>query len=235
LCLLIPILTACGDDDIGAPPPRAPHLLRLQPENDVKVAKAASAAPGLEKDPLDAGGDRLIQHDALDSGGDALTKDSDSPSSQDPLSSVGTTNWYWMRGSISGGTITVEVNGITLGQYSVHMDKEITRMLHPGGNSITFTPQRDNPQTPVQAHLEVVYSQMSPGQLPPLVYDTRQITQPDVTALANPPASVYKRPVDKTEDPGAAHIKDSSSTNPPANLAPAALQDTPTTLTLFAK
>src|SRR5579862_2401400 len=69
LCLLIPLLTACGDDDPAGAPARAPHLLRFEPEQDVKVAKAASNVPSLGgADALDKGGDRLIQHDALDNG-----------------------------------------------------------------------------------------------------------------------------------------------------------------------
>src|SRR5579883_38301 len=231
ICLLLPMLAACGDDDTAQPPPRAPHVLWFEPEKDARVNTASVPAPALGSDPLDAGSSSLGGSDPLDSGKDAVTRGNAAGGASDPLSGVGTSNWYWLRGSISGGTINVAVNGVTLGQYSVHMDKEITRMLHPGSNSITFTSQRDIAMEPVQAHLEVVYSQMSPDQPPPLIYDTRQMTKP-APALARPPAAVYK-PVESDQSESSPAI-----TAPPhldTNPLQASGQDGPTTLTFAAQ
>lgn len=240
LVLSLP-LAGCGDDDTPQPPARSPHLLRLQPENDVKVATAASPAPAVASDPLDSDGDHFTQSsDPLDSGGDSL-EGKNALGGQDPLSAHGTSNWYWLRGNITGGAIAITVDGVSFGTYTVHMDKEITQMLHPGINSITFAAQRDNPSVPVQAHLEVVYSQMEQGQLPPLIYDTRNTLKSSTPVLKAPPP-VYK-PVESSDgnsdnsgNAGSAGSSDSIPSIPPAPKGLAApTQESPTTLTFEAQ
>lgn len=230
VCAFAPLLAGCGDDG-PQPPVRASHLIRLQPEQDARVATAAAPPPAIESDPLDSGGDQFTQNsDPLDSGGDALAG-GNPLAGQDPLSAHGTSNWYWLRGDITGGAIAITVDGISLGTYTVHMDKEITQMLHPGMNAITFAPERDNPMAPVQAHLEVVYSQMEPGEQPPLVFDTRNTLTSSTPVLKAPP-SVYK-PVEG-DDEGAAD--GSFPTIPPASKGlPTTTREQPTTLTFSAR
>jgi hypothetical protein len=229
LCALLPIVAGCGDDG-PQPPARESHLIRLDPENDVKVATAAAPAPVAGSDPLEAGDNRIQQTgDPLDSGGNALAG-GDSLGGQDPLSAHGTSNWYWLRGNITGGSMAITVDGVSLGTYTVHMDKEITQMLHPGMNSITFAPERDNPAAPVQAHLEVIYSQMEPGQLPPLVFDTSSMLKSSMPVLKAPP-SVYK-PVEDSGDAGEPSIP---TIGPAPQGLPGTMHEQPTTLAFDAQ
>lgn len=228
--LALPSLAGCGDDS-PQQAIRTRHVLRMQPEQDARVSTAAANPPPVASDPLDsdASQNHLAQADPLDAGGDSL-ENGNSLAGQDPLSAVGTNNWYWLRGNITGGAIAIAVDGVSMGEYTVHMDKEITRMLHPGVNTLTFTPKRDNPLVPVQAHLEVVYSQMQPGEPPPLIFDTRQTIKPAAIPGLVAPPPVYK-PVEP--DDGAQPDQPPPPT-PPIHLPVAAL-DPPVTMTFVAQ
>ncbi len=108
-----------------------------------------------------------------------LANDTESPYDvADPLTTrYGPKNWYWLKGSISGGEVMVRVNGQSIGSFAVHMDREITDKLRPGYNTVEFTPKSDLSSTPVKAHLKIVYSQQDAGAAPVLVYDTVEQTR----------------------------------------------------------
>lgn len=93
-------------------------------------------------------------------------------------------NWYWIRGRISDGEVEITVDDRSIGRYSIHIDHEITDNLHPGYNTIRFTPIQDAKSVPVRARLEVVYSQQLPGEPPVLIYDTERLAAD--AALNNP-------------------------------------------------
>ena len=86
-------------------------------------------------------------------------------------------NWYWLRGRIANGEVEIFVNGRSLGEYSVHVDNEITDSLHPGYNTIKFKPLPDIKSIPVRAHIAVVYSQQETGDAPVLIYDTERVVE----------------------------------------------------------
>jgi len=86
-------------------------------------------------------------------------------------------NWYWVRGNIRGGRIAISIDGIEIGRYSIKVDHEITDDMHKGTNVISFKPLPDLDGEPVHAHLDVVYSQQSPGAPPVISYDTDQLME----------------------------------------------------------
>jgi hypothetical protein len=128
----------------------------------------------------------------------ALDQDTESPYDiSDPLSTrSGPKNWYWLKGSISGGQVEIKVNGRSIGAYSVHMDREITDRLRPGYNTVEFSPRPDVSQQPVKAHLNIVYSQQEAGALPVLVYDTVEQERWRPLRLRSRGLSVSKDPTD---------------------------------------
>ncbi len=81
--------------------------------------------------------------------------------------------WYWVNGDISGGTVAVTINGVSLGRYSVHIDKEITRYCHVGLNTLTFTHYPyTNADRYCTAHLSILNGHAPVGTPPSLIYNT---------------------------------------------------------------
>jgi hypothetical protein len=171
----------------------------------------SSDLPGKDSDPLLTGGG--LASDQMSSG-DPLT-DSGGQSAADRQRPI--QNWYWLRGSISGGSMGIKVNGIFVGQYSVHVDTEISNYLNNGGNEVTFVPEQTAPDQPVSCHLDVVYSQQSPGSLPVLTYDT---SDPSL-----PISQQSSQQTDSSTDPLS---PSSSSTSQPTPSATPAVPTVPT-------
>ncbi|MDR3710770.1 MAG: hypothetical protein P4L33_20925 [Capsulimonadaceae bacterium] len=84
-------------------------------------------------------------------------------------------NWYWLHGHVQYGEVAVRVNGRPIGKFGVRADIEITDFLHTGSNTVEFRPIPAGASRPVEAHLELVFSQQSRGEEPVLIYDTSRI------------------------------------------------------------
>ena len=207
--LVTALLSGCS----STPPAQGPVFESdLQIANQVQPASAGNligSGPKHSNDPIVSGGGLTSNSDPMLSGskaysGDALTR-------TDPLTgqtnaSPGNTqrsikNWYWLRGTISGGAMSVKVNGVFVGQFSVKVDTEISDYLNQGGNTVVLVPLPNSTDQPVGCHLDVVYSQQAPGSLPVLTYDT---TDPGLSGASLQPQQ------ETTSMPGSANGSGSS-------------------------
>jgi hypothetical protein len=95
----------------------------------------ADPGPLVGQDPLVGGGDPLVGPDTM--GGDQLVgKDTlaGDGGSSSTVKNRPIKNWYWLKGSIANGVIIVDVNGLSIGRFSVRIDKEISDYLDRGSN-----------------------------------------------------------------------------------------------------
>ena len=161
-------------------------------------APPAGAAP---LGPLAHGGDAIAQgggtlggsNSALDQSGglaakgDPLTADADGNRS---------TGWYWLRGTVENGRVSVSLNGVPCGEYTEFTNREVTRYVNPGQNRIAFTSLPDSPLRPMSAHL-VVYMRARSADVhqtvPVADFDSENAAQPgqDFTARAPSAKAVF--------------------------------------------
>jgi hypothetical protein len=213
--LALPILCGCGDDVAAPVSEHANSHVQALPAS-VPIANPSSgalaggggnadevgsspsvpaASPTAQEDPLLAGttgldhgsGGLAAGGESLDTGKSSLIRGHSEDQGKGQLASVGRTkDWYWIRGSIDNGEIDIAVNGVPIGRWSVHVDKEITPFCHPGENQISFTQHPYQSDQPVAAHLHVVASQQDPGAPPLATYDVPAENQPSPTSPVAP-------------------------------------------------
>jgi hypothetical protein len=150
--------------------------------NPVTATRPVNSAP--PDDPPDTTDPLLADGDPLAKAGDPLTDDSPA-TPPDPLAGNGdpvaggspTHGWYWIDGSIEGGRIGIFVNGKSIGQFTVRVDKEITWFCHPGENTLTFVHFPAHGQGVCNVFLSVV-NKRPPAHNTILTYDTSQADYP---------------------------------------------------------
>ncbi len=169
LTVALILLPGCGDfearpdsdQDYDYTPTPDVHLVPKQSPGEPTSQIDDPLAKG--GDPMAGNGDPMTNYDRQQ-GADPLN------SNGDPMQQAGKTQyWYWVTGKIPTGSLDIAVDGVSIGRYSVSIDKEITPFVHPGENSLTFTKIASG--SPVSAHLQVIYSQQEPGAPPVLTYD----------------------------------------------------------------
>ena len=179
LVIILAVLPLCGCS-VFSPQDPAPYDYRIanqvHPEAVADLGSHPSTAdPRLTQDPMVRDGDVLSEPDDHLAGNGGIV--GDDPLTRNPTEGFDKTNrpinnWYWVRGTVANGSITIKVNGMTIGRYSVKIDTEISDFLNKGANEITFVSNPTVPDEPVTADLNVVYAQQQPGDPPVLTYNT---------------------------------------------------------------
>ncbi len=185
ILLFATLISGCAN--LGSPPPDSPDPSasdQTAPSNPgapttplVKQASNPDPDPLLsdeKEDPLTASGSK--GDDPL-SANDPLTRAAGGSSTSD-VNTRPINNWYWLRGSISHGSVDVKVNGREVGRYSVRVDTEISDYLNAGPNEIDFTTDPSETSDPVTCDLTVVYSQQLDGA-PPVAEFNSETDVPD--------------------------------------------------------
>ena len=182
--LLAALLAGCGDyntplhEDNGE---WQPTPVASQPHTEPALADPSNPDT---TDPLMADGDPLakstdpVLQSPTEIASDRMTGQGD-PMNQSTNPTFG---WYWINGSIQSGSVAISVNGVSIGRYSVHIDKEITKLCHPGVNTLLFThyPSRGAGLCPVT--LRILNGHAPQGSPPLMVYDTvAEATAPDLS------------------------------------------------------
>jgi hypothetical protein len=178
------VVAGCGDYITPGPDkdPNAPPVPHTPVVTQGYVATAPAAAPAdptlAGPDPLAAGGDPLasgdpLSHSNYDGKGDAL-----SGAKNDYL-------LYWVVGSVQQGSVSISVNGVSIGTFTGNVDKEISMYCHDGANTVTITHHGAGGSL-AAAHFDVLDGNSPKGSPPVLTYDSTQQAMTQASAPAAP-------------------------------------------------
>lgn len=173
--------SGCGDDrPVSGPPPSSGYSAPA-PASGPALSAPTSPAP----DPLLSGSgtistrDPLLGHEAPTSGKNAAQADPLLPAnplaSDDPLrgQTMPTDHSHWLRGRVQDARLTVLVNGVREGVYTGVVDRDITRTLRRGVNSVSFvyTPRRAD----ASARMDLLESEHDPPIAPLATFQSRPL------------------------------------------------------------
>jgi len=184
------ILSGCDDghqyDDVrpymqpgSGPQPVASAPAEVEAERDPVKPKDASL------DYMQMPRDPLVADDPLSISKDTFAEPTDDTPPADPLATTDvvmpTKHSHWLRGAISGATVSVSVNHVKVGDFAATIDKDITMRCRKGYNAVTFT------YTPFEksafATVDVLESEHNPPIAPLASFDSTVDAIPDASAL----------------------------------------------------